>query len=47
MGPQRMCRAPVRGLLPVPKAYAPWLANARRLRDLAAELEALSLAKMA
>ena len=29
------------------QAYAPWLANARRLRALAAELEALSLAEMA
>ena len=29
------------------KAYAPWLANARRLRALTAELEALSLAEMA
>ena len=29
------------------KAYAPWFANARRLRELAAELEALSLAEMA
>ena len=27
--------------------YAPWLASARRLRELAAELEALSLAEMA
>jgi hypothetical protein len=29
------------------KAYAPWFANARRLRALTAELEALSLAEMA
>ena len=29
------------------QAYAPWFANARRLRELAAELEALSLAEMA
>ena len=29
------------------QAYAPWFANARRLRALAAELEALSLAEMA
>jgi hypothetical protein len=29
------------------QAYAPWLANARRLRALAAELEALSLTEMA
>jgi len=29
------------------QAYAPWLANARRLRELTAELEALSLAEMA
>jgi hypothetical protein len=29
------------------QAYAPWLANARRLRALAAELEALSLKEMA
>jgi len=28
-------------------AYAPWIANARRLRALAAELEALSLREMA
>jgi len=29
------------------QAYAPWFASARRLRELAAELEALSLAEMA
>jgi hypothetical protein len=29
------------------QAYAPWFGNARRLRELAAELEALSLAEMA
>ncbi len=29
------------------QAYAPWFANARRLRALAAELEALSLTEMA
>jgi hypothetical protein len=29
------------------QAYAPWFANARRLRELAAEPEALSLAEMA
>ena len=29
------------------QAYAPWFANARRLRALAAELETLSLAEMA
>ena len=29
------------------QAYAPWFANTRRLRELAAELEALSLAEMA
>jgi hypothetical protein len=29
------------------QAYAPWLASARRLRELTAELEALSLAEMA
>ena len=29
------------------QAYAPWFANARRLRALAAELQALSLAEMA
>jgi hypothetical protein len=29
------------------QAYAPWFANARRLRELAAELQALSLAEMA
>ena len=29
------------------QAYAPWFANARRLRALTAELEALSLAEMA
>ena len=29
------------------QAYAPWFGNARRLRALAAELEALSLAEMA
>jgi len=29
------------------QAYAPWFTNARRLRALAAELEALSLAEMA
>lgn len=29
------------------QAYAPWFANARRLRELAAELEALSLTEMA
>ena len=29
------------------QAYAPWLANARRLRALAAELQALSLKEMA
>ena len=29
------------------QAYAPWFANARRLRTLAAELEALSLAEIA
>jgi hypothetical protein len=29
------------------QAYAPWFANARRLRELAAELEALSLKEMA
>jgi hypothetical protein len=29
------------------QAYAPWFANARRLRTLAAELEALSLHEMA
>ena len=28
-------------------AYAPWFASARRLRELAAELEAVSLAEMA
>ena len=28
------------------QAYAPWFASARRLRELAAELEALSLAEM-
>jgi hypothetical protein len=29
------------------QAYAPWFASSRRLRELAAELEALSLAEMA
>jgi hypothetical protein len=29
------------------ETYAPWLANARQLRELTAELEALSLAEMA
>ena len=29
------------------QAYAPWFANTRRLRELAAELQALSLAEMA
>ena len=29
------------------RAYAPWLANARRLRELATELEAISLREMA
>lgn len=29
------------------QAYAPWFANARRLRELAAELEALSLDEIA
>ena len=29
------------------QAYAPWFANARRLRELAAELQALSLKEMA